>query len=134
MCKFVESKSWKLRRTALEVLRNFAFNTSNRSALLSSADFLRVSYSVMEDKIFADQLLITVAIWKLIAQNNKAKNIIKNSPIFGKLKLAKNSVDRVANNKQHIALNTDNETPDSLQETIEDLATALKCVMDILQA
>lgn len=135
LCKFAESKTLKLRRVALEILRNFAFNTNNRSALLTSSDFIRVCYNILEEKTYAEKLIITVAIWKLIAQNNKAKNVIKNSPIYGKLRQSKESVDRLTHgSKQTVAFNSDNETAEGLQETIEDLATSLKCVMDILQA
>lgn len=131
MCTFAEGKLSKHRRIALEILRNFAFNTNNRSALQTSTDFLRLAHYTLSGKDHADHLLITVAIWKLIAQHTKAKNIIKNSSLFTQLQQLKETVGRITNSSRPIIGAYDDE---SAQETIEDLSTALDCVLNILQA
>lgn len=137
LCTFAEHKSPKHRRIALEILRNFAFNASNRSALLNSADFLRLSCAKLTDRDYAEQLLITVAIWKLIAQSTKAKNVIKNSLCYTKLRQLKETIGRILHSNRNVAVAMNgldaNGFSDSVQETIEDLSTALDCVLNLLQ-
>lgn len=122
----------------MEILRNFAFNSNNRSALLTSSDFVRIAYSTLSDRAHSEQLLITVAIWKLIVHNNKAKNVIKNSSIYSKLRQLKESVGRLTSNSRQLIsasdkIDYDDGCCDSIQETVEDLSTALDCVLNILQ-
>lgn len=82
-----------------------------------------------------DQLVATVTIWKLIAQNHKGKSIIKNSSIYGKLNRLKDQVGRSMGNKQKSGdENDDAASRSSDDETIEDLSVALQCVLDILEA
>lgn len=136
LCTFAESKSCKHRRIALEILRNFAFNNNNRSALLTSSDFVRVAYNTLSNRTHSEQLLITVTIWKLVAHNNKAKNVIKNSMIYSKLRQLKESTGRLISNSRQVvdASGTiDYDEVQDIQETIEDLSTALDCVLNILQ-
>lgn len=139
LCNLAESAYSKIRRQALEILRNLAFNPDNRAALLSSSDFLRVVCSVLEKNELGDeQLLIAVAIWKLVANNAKGKNTIKNSPIMGKLNGLKEKLDRHRTDNQYRSnyrhqnehQSNDNHSGD---ETIEELETAVKCALDILQ-
>lgn len=138
LCNLAESSYSKIRCQALEILRNLAFNPDNRVALLSSADFLRVVCSVLDKNELGDeQLLIAVAIWKLVANNAKGKNTIKNSPIMGKLNGLREKLDRHRTESQYRSNkcrqqngSNDNHSGD---ETIEELETAVKCAHDILQ-
>lgn len=105
--------------------------------MLTSTDFIRLSHHTLTGKDYADQLLITVALWKLIAQNNKGKNVIKNSSLYALLQQVKETVGRITNSSR-MTIGTDGAYNDvyseSAQETIEDLSTALDCVLNILQA
>lgn len=117
-----------------------SFGPANRSSLLNSVPFLNVVYETLNKKKPSEQLLATVAIWQLIAQNFKGKSIIKNSKIYGKLCKVKVEVDRfLANNKQRrdkiCDFNDDEDdaaSQSSTEETMEDLSIALQCVIDIL--
>lgn len=135
MCNLTESSYAKNRHLALEILRNMSFNNENRAALLSSSDFQRVMYTVLDKEDIGDeQLFVSVAIWKLVANNAKGKNIIKNSPVLSKLRALN---DAVVQNLTDIrvrlscATKTDNEISSS-DETLEDLAVVLKQTIDIL--
>lgn len=111
------------------------FNTDNRAALLSSSDFQRIMYSVLDkDEPGDEQLLIAVAIWKLVANNAKGKTAIKNSPIMSKLRALKDVLDRQNANqlKSHRYLNG-YDANNSGDETTEELEVAVKCALDILQ-
>lgn len=135
MCNLVEAPSVKNRHLALEILRNMSFNNDNRAALLSSSDFQRIMYSVLDKKETGEeQLLITVAIWKLTANNSKGKNVIKNSPISSKLNTLNELVDRrIAEYRlrRQSNLNDENEISPG-NETIEDLSVALKRTLEVL--
>lgn len=127
----------KIRRQSLEILRNFSFNPENRTVLLSSPDFLRVLCTVLDKNEMGDeQLLIAVAIWKLVANNAKGKNAIKNSPIMNKLHTLKDKLNRhVTDNNcrpSHYHQNGLNDR-NSCDETIEELEMAVQCAYDILQ-
>lgn len=112
-----------------------SFNSENRTALLSSTDFMRVIYAVLDKtEIGEEQLLITVAIWKLVANNAKGKNIVKNSPISTKLRALREAIDRRMADCR-LRLHSDSNDENALSsgdETIEDLSVALKTVMQIL--
>lgn len=135
LCNLAESLNRKIRVRALEILRNMSFNLENRAAFLSSADYQRVMYNVLDKKVAGDeQLLITISIWKLVANNAKGKNIIKNSPIMSKLRALKEAVDRHQSDnriRSTTKLNNDDETS-SGEETLEDLAVALKHTLTAL--
>lgn len=138
LCNLAESSYSKIRRQALEILRNLTFNPDNRAALLSSSDFLRVICSVLDKPELGDeQLLIAVAIWKLVANNAKGKNTIKNSPIMGKLMGLKEKLNRHSNDNQfrsnHRHQNGTNVNQSGDDETTEELEMAVKCALDILQ-
>lgn len=137
MCHLAESSYSKIRRQALEILRNWTFNSDNRVALLSSSDFLRVVCSVLDKNELGDeQLLIAVAIWKLVANYAKGKNTVKNSPIMSKLTGLKEKLNRHITDSQFRSNyrqpngSNDNHTGD---ETTEELEMAVKCALDILQ-
>lgn len=136
LCNLAEGSYSKIRRQALEILRNLTFNTDNRVALLSSPDFLRVVCSVLDKNEFGDeQLLIAVAIWKLVANNARGKNTIKNSPIMGKLNGLKDKLHRHSDNQLRSNHRQPNGSNDhrSGDETTEELEMAVKCALDILQ-
>lgn len=136
LCNLAESPHRKNRRLALEILRNMSFNPENRSALLQSSAFQTVMYNVLDKKVIGDeQLLITVSIWKLVANNAKGKNIIKNSPISSKLRALKEVIDRIQS--EHRIRSTpkmqNEDDTSSGEETLEDLAVALKHTLDALK-
>lgn len=132
---FAESSSKRLRQQALEILRNMTFNTENRSTFLYSKPFINIIILTLDRNIPAEQLLVTISIWKLIANNHKAKNVIKNGPIYQKLRRLRESIDHLSNgNRQRFISSQDNQLDSSNEETTEDLLVALKCVTDILQA
>lgn len=132
LCNLAESASAKIRHRSLEIIRNMSFNQENRAALLSSDDFLRIVYSILDKNELGDeQLLITVSIWKLIANHAKSKSIIKNSPIFKKLRLLKENLERHTSSTKLKGKSIN--MAHSINETIEDLEVVLKCVLDILQ-
>lgn len=135
MTNIIEAPSRKNRHLALEILRNMSFNPENRAALLSSTDFMRVIHSVLDKtEIGEEQLLITVAIWKLVANNAKSKNIVKNSPISTKLRALREAIDR-RKADYRFRLHSDSNDENAMSsndETIEDLSVALKHVMQIL--
>lgn len=111
-----------------------SFNTDNRSTLINSSAFLGVVRTTLDRDSIADQLLVTISIWKLIAKNYKAKNIIKNSSIYGQLKRLKGTIDRnrKSNSYSHSHSHRDSVIS-STDETTEDLSDALKFVLDILK-
>lgn len=136
LCNLVESSTVKNRRLALEILRNMTFNSENRTVLLESVDFMRVMYTILDKNEIDDkQLLITVSIWQLVANNAKAKNKIKNSPLMMKLRNLKEAITRYLTSNHFQSNRQFDEQNDnqSVDETIEDLATAVKCTLDILQ-
>lgn len=123
------------RRLALEILRNMSFNSDNRAALLESPEFQRVIYSILDKNILGDeQLLVTVSIWKLVANYSKGKNTIKNSPILGKLRALKETADRYSTDriKTHSHLNGDTGNQSDADDTPEELAVVLNIVLSIL--
>lgn len=135
LVSFAESSSKRLRQQALEILRNLTFNTENRNTFLYSKPFINIVILILDRNILTEQLLVVISIWKLIANNHKAKNVIKNGPIYKKLLRLKESVDYLSNgNKQKLISSQDNQLDSSNEETTEDLLVALKCVTDILQA
>lgn len=136
LCNLAESSNSKIRHQALEILRNLAFNADNRVALLSSPDFLRVVCTVLDKtKLDDEQLLIAVAIWKLVTNNAKGKNIIKNSPVMRKLNGLKDKLNRHLTDSQFRSNHRQNGSHDnhSGDETTEELEMAVKCALDILQ-
>lgn len=135
LCNLAESLNRKIRVRALEILRNMSFNMENRATFLSSNDYQRVMYNVLDKKMAGDeQLLVTLSIWKLVANNAKGKNIIKNSPIMSKLRALKEVVDRHQSDnriRSTSKLNND-DGASSGEETLEDLAVALKHTLTAL--
>lgn len=117
----IDGSSSHLRLLSLQILRNMSFNTTNRSILLISDDFLYVIYSTLESGTLLEKLLVVTSIWKLIAQNFKAKNVIKNSKIFNKLR-------KLHDEHENYQIDEENE------ETYEELAIAIKYVMNILRS
>ncbi|XP_031630428.1 uncharacterized protein LOC116345312 [Contarinia nasturtii] len=133
LCNLAESSYTKNRRLALEILRNMSFNPENRAALLSSDKFHRVMYTVLDkNEIGDEQLLILVAIWKLVAKNAKGKNIIKNSLISTKLRAVRENVVRYMTDRRLTPKLCDDNDINSTNETIEDLKVAIDHVINIL--
>lgn len=136
LCNLAKSSHGRNRRLALEILRNMSFNPENRATLLGSDDFFSVMYSVLDqNRLGDDQCLITVSIWKLVANYSKGKNIIKNSPILGKLRELRETVERysVENRiKSHAQSNGKNGSSSGADHTPQELAVVLNIVLKIL--
>lgn len=126
-----ESSVRQNRHLALEILRNMSFNHDNRVSLLTSPEIQRVMYSVLDKNVLGDeQLLISISIWKLVANYSKGRNIIKNSPILGKLRDLKETVDQYYATIGIKSNSQDNSF--SAEEAPEELAVVLKIVLNIL--
>lgn len=110
-----------------------AFNKSNRSSLLISDDFLFIVYNVLESGRLFEQLLIVTSIWKLIAQNFKGKNVIKNSKLYDKLLKLSDRIAKLDANSIHGAENPNEKEIKLQNEIIDELRSALSCVIKILQ-
>lgn len=82
----------EVRTAALVVVRNFCFSPSNRTALICSPEFYQIVKQVLDAKEDNDHFLIVTSIWKLIANNSKGINYIKNSMIPRMLNKIKESL------------------------------------------
>lgn len=71
----------EVRTAAIVVVRNLCFSPTNRTAIFSSSDFFHIVKHVLEAKEENDHFLIVTSIWKLIANNSKGINYIKNSSV-----------------------------------------------------
>lgn len=136
LCNLAESTYTKNRRLALEILRNMSFNPENRAAFLSSPDFHRVMYHVLDkNEIGDEQLLILITIWKLVTNNAKGKNIIKNSAITTKLRAIRETVVKLLTDSRirYTSKLCDDDDNNSNNETIEDIKVAVDHVISILK-
>lgn len=59
-----------------------AFSPANRAALLASDEFIFIVNTVLENGKHTEKLIMATAIWKLVANNCKAKQAIKSSSIM----------------------------------------------------
>lgn len=125
MRTLVEHGQHELGICALEIIRNMAFNVSNRTALLTSDDFLYTMKLALDTPSMAVQLLAVTSIWKLISQNYKGRHIFKNSIIYQKINKLYEKLKRAACIQQPITNEED-------EENQQDLITALECVIKIL--
>lgn len=135
----------QLRQLALQILRNMAFNAANRSVMLTSDDFIHVVYTVLEKGTPNEQLIVVTSIWKLIAQNSKGKNTIKNSKIYHRLRTLQDELGTTAStmakmsarnngamsNKNHT--NDDEDGSQPAEEILDDLRNAVGHTLGILQ-
>lgn len=118
-----------------------SFNTANRSVLLTSDDFIHVVYTVLDKGTPYEQLIIVTSIWKLIAQNFKGKNTIKNSKIFSRLRKLHSELESTTSTRTNIATigNNNNaangeESEQLVEEILDELRIAVNHAMSILQA
>ncbi|GAB0090183.1 hypothetical protein DMENIID0001_048780 [Sergentomyia squamirostris] len=82
----IEQKSHSIRRKCIAILRNFAIQENNGAALLASADFLKIIKATLDDGADRnEQLMISIAVWSIVANNYRAKNAIKSTSIPGKI-------------------------------------------------
>uniref|UniRef100_A0A1B0GI58 Uncharacterized protein n=1 Tax=Lutzomyia longipalpis TaxID=7200 RepID=A0A1B0GI58_LUTLO len=88
----IQQSNVGIRRKAVEILRNFAMDSANTAALLSSEDFMRTVKMILDGSDREDQLNASVAIWSMIANNTRAKNAIKSTSIPGKLQAIQNNL------------------------------------------
>lgn len=130
----VDGNASHLRQLALQIFRNMSFNTANRSVLLTSDDFIHVIHTVLDKGTPYEQLIIVTSIWKLIAQNFKGKNTIKNSKIFGRLRKLHNELETstpARGNHQNKAADGE-ESEQLLEEILDELRIAMNQTMSIL--
>lgn len=100
LCALIRKSNPKLKLLSLKILRNMAFLPANRPALLTSKDYIFVVKMVLDNGNNQEKLLIVTSIWKIIVNNFKAKNEIKNSQILKKLNVC----------SQQIVMNGDTES------------------------
>lgn len=110
LCFLITKASLKLKMISLTIIRNMAFGSSNRPALLtsgiifhffidnslnppiSSPDVLLHTLSQQLETGSPDiQLLVSTCIWKLIANNYKGKHTIRNTSIPQKVMAIRNA-------------------------------------------
>lgn len=131
---FVDGNVSNLRQLALQILRNMSFDVRNRSALLTSDDFNYVAYTVLDNGTPYEKLMIVTSIWKLIAQNFKGKNTIKNSKIFNRLQRLENSLEAMSNAAVVSNRGEDNDGGQLIEEIFDELRIAVNHTMGILHA
>ncbi|XP_015437120.1 PREDICTED: rotatin [Dufourea novaeangliae] len=64
---------------AISILRNLAFNTTNRPRLLSSVDFINVLHDIFKNGSLIEIKVAGSMLWSLIANNQKGKLIARTS-------------------------------------------------------
>lgn len=111
-----------------------SFNTANRSVLLTSDDFMHVIYTVLNKGTPYEQLIIVTSIWKLIAQNFKGKNTIKNSKIFNLLRKLYEELEMATPTRTNKAADGDADAEQLVAEILDELRIALNHTMSILNA
>lgn len=113
-----------------------SFNTANRSVLLTSDDFMHVIHTVLNNGTPYEQLIIVTSIWKLIAQNFKGKNTIKNSKIFNLLRKLYDELGTATptRNSAANAAADGKEAEQLVAEILDELRIAVNHTMSILNA
>lgn len=115
-----------------------SFDVRNRSALLTSDDFNYVAYTVLDNGTQYEQLMIVTSIWKLIAQNFKGKNTIKNSKIFNRLQKLQNKLEAMFSARSNAVVGPkrgeNEENGQLIEEIFDELSIAVNHTMGILHA
>uniref|UniRef100_A0A182P9D1 Rotatin N-terminal domain-containing protein n=1 Tax=Anopheles epiroticus TaxID=199890 RepID=A0A182P9D1_9DIPT len=71
-----------IRLLAMAIVRNLTFVPNNRTALLASADFMFILQNALQRTTCqVEVLMAAVAVWKIIANNQRGKAAIKSSPL-----------------------------------------------------
>lgn len=148
----IEQGPYELGQCALEIIRNMAFNGSNRTSLLASGkkktpidlrklssainidfvsfssffsdDFLYTMKLALDSQSAPIQLLAITSIWKLISHNSKGRHVIKHSILYNKL-LKLNESIKYSTIRANVEMDDDAENQ-------EDLRIVLDCVTKIL--
>lgn len=82
LCALAISKdNPEIRILALDIIKNMCCLQSNRPGVLTSDSILRVFEESLNSENELEQKIIVIAIWKLIANNAKAKTTIKSTSI-----------------------------------------------------
>lgn len=92
LCALIRKSNPKLKLLSLKILRNMAFSPGNRTALLTSNDYIFVVKMILDNGSNQEKMLIVTSIWKIIVNNCKAKNEIKNSQIGKKLNVCSQQI------------------------------------------
>nr|XP_031848371.1 rotatin isoform X1 [Nomia melanderi] len=64
---------------AISILRNLAFNMTNRPRLLSSVDFINILHDIFKNGSVTEMKIAGSMLWSLIANNQKGKLIARSS-------------------------------------------------------
>ncbi|KAK1119474.1 hypothetical protein K0M31_013302 [Melipona bicolor] len=64
---------------AISILRNLAFNTTNRPRLLSSVDFINVLHDIFKNGTLDEIRIAGSMLWSLVSNNQKGKLIIRSA-------------------------------------------------------
>uniref|UniRef100_A0A1S4H7L0 Rotatin N-terminal domain-containing protein n=1 Tax=Anopheles gambiae TaxID=7165 RepID=A0A1S4H7L0_ANOGA len=71
-----------VRLLSLTIVRNLTFVPNNRAALLASADYMFILQNALQrTSCRTEVLMAAVAVWKMIANNQRGKAAIKSSPL-----------------------------------------------------
>lgn len=71
-----------VRLLSLAIVRNLTFVPNNRAALLASADYMFILQNALQrTSCRTEVLMAAVAVWKMIANNQRGKAAIKSSPL-----------------------------------------------------
>lgn len=82
LCALVVSKQIpEIRILALEIIQNMCCHSSNRPGILTSESLMQVFKETLSSENELEQKIVVMAIWKLIANNAKAKTTIKSTAI-----------------------------------------------------
>lgn len=96
LCTFVLRPSGKLsadlRLQSLTIMRNFAFNTTCRPALVASDELMYVLKCVVDDGTPAEHLIVTIIIWRLVANCYKAKHTFRCGSVLDSVWSLKNRI------------------------------------------
>ncbi|XP_063702013.1 protein rotatin homolog [Culicoides brevitarsis] len=115
LCTFARKQDANVRIPAMKILRNMAFNLGNRSNLLTSKDYQFLVREKLDSGDIEERIMIISSLWKLVANQWKHKNELKNSAVYIKLNnLSKTLADKF--------------------ETESDLYKILTCLLDILSS
>lgn len=82
LCALVLSKQIpEIRILALEIIKNMCSHATNRPGILTSESLMQVFQEILDSSNDLEQKIVVTAIWKLIANNAKAKTTIKSTVI-----------------------------------------------------
>ncbi|KOC59425.1 Rotatin [Habropoda laboriosa] len=73
---------------AISILRNIAFNMTNRPRLLSSVDFINVLHDIFKNDSVDELKIVGSMLWSLVSNNQKGKLIVRSAGFSQSIKEA----------------------------------------------